>query len=1406
MRPIGDCPCHALRPGSLPNFPDVLPSLQGEGHTRRALRGIRLFAVLSVLPLGTMLPAAETQAQLLGRRTDLNTGSTPRSVAIADVDEDGFPDVLVTVQGAGVVSIFPGNGDLTFRPRIDIPVRPQPIALAVADWTGDGNLDLLVGAAGDTTLTVHVGDGAGGFSTGPSIHCPAIPYEIEVADVTGDGWLDAVIAADELTVALFDVPGAPGGGLGVPRTWIAAGSDRSRSIELAQIDELNGPDIYFASTQGAAQVLFSDGAGGFSPPVPVTGSAASSGIALGDVTGDGRLDVLEVTAHAGGSAGSWRLLRGLAGGEFVSYTSGALGAAPLAPVLGDFNLDGFVDFATVHSTGSYLGVSLGSCTFQPQLVGSVDSDPVDLVTADIDLDGDADFVTANLGGASVSVRRNDRGTPEPCEAILEVSPASVDFGELPKDYVNSASVLLRNVGYETLFLTNLSVGTASFSVNQPASMQIPEGGSMQVLLNALRPELGPAEDTLRVTTTSPFTPQAAIPLSSRARVGGPPAVLLAPAELTWPLGPQLVPEDKTITVTNAGEQTLTLEAPTSNTAEFTNVTPVPLSVPPGQSRPFVVRYLRSTLGAALDTLRLASNDPARPTVEIRLTGQARLSSPPTALLVPAELTWPLGIHLEPEDRTITVTNAGEQTLTLEAPTFNTAEFTNVTPVPLSVPGGESRPFVVRYLRSTLGSALDTLRLASNDPAWPSIEIRLSGFARERTPIPLLNPVSRNYGAAPVHYMGEAAIQIKNLGDAPYTVLSVDSSSPQFQLEGPAPPFVVAAGATVFRIVNYLRSEVGSHSGVVTFTIDVPEAPTLSLALTGETTVLTTYAELDVSELDFGTSASGNPTTRTVYIHAVGTGDLDVLSAVTTNPDIQVLTALPKTLATSWYQEIEVRWNRTTPDTLADTLVISTSSFPNPVRRVALSGIALRPPIAVVETDAIPLVELPFGAADTRHVVVRNDGDQWPLAITASVAVDSIVADGAASPLAGWAPGDAPDGGPVAPLPQFRLDAEAHAWDVQADGSIAVGDPAAFTDGLEWTGFPAQAQAALADGGRTIVLGPVTSGDLEFTRRVHVSPSEAWARWLDTVHNSGTVPRTYRIPIRSAMDVALPRASFTSSGDGSMQPADDWVVVEDDATPAIAHVIAGPGGLRPVLVSIGAGLKVVRYEFEFTLAPGATASILHFAVQAPTRALAIERAEALRTPYGAPLFGLSSTDRARVLNFELASPFSLPVAALGIPPLGSAPLSIGYDGSTGSGEETSYGTLRIATDDPLRPLFVIDLSVHVGAGEGVVLDGSEPGDGPALALAARFVPNPAIGRGLRLSYALPAAGEARFELYDVRGRRIDARVLPAAAAGRGTLDWSGGAGAPGGIALAPGVYWTRLTHGGRSVVTKGVVLR
>ncbi len=1250
-----------------------------------------------VLLLAGLLSAGAAQAQLLGPRTDLNTGAVPRSVAIGDVDQDGAPDIVVTVQGAGLVSVFPGNGNLTFRPRIDVPVHAQPIALALTDWTGDGKLDLLVGAAGDTSLTVHAGNGAGGFTEHASVKCPTIPYEIEVADVTGDGLADAVVAADETSVALFDVPGTPGGNLGTPRVWIAATSDRSRSIELAQLDGQFGIDVYFSSTLGPSQVLYSDGAGGFLAPVSVTGSGPSSGAAVADIDLDGRLDVVEVGATV--ANGFWRILRGQVGGALALVATGTIGPGPISPVLRDLNLDGRPDLAVAHQTGSYVGVSLGSCTFEPPLVANVDFDPGDLALGDLDGDGDFDFVTANLSGASVSIRRNDGGAATPCAPVASLTPTALDFGELPAGYVSTSLLRVRNVGNGDLLLTGAALSTAAFAVGPLPLQGIAAGAFVDLSVQALRPDLGVAEDTLVLQTNSPGVPTLRVPLRSVARPPLPPALIASPTQLAFPLAPQFNTSTLAVQVTNVGEVTLVLSDPSFATTEFSAPDTYPISIAPGQVRNVSVRYPRSTIGSFADTLRVTTNAPATPQLAIPVTGSARVAAPP---------------------------------------------------------------------------------------------------------LPGISPTSLDFGTGAQGLPRTLDVLVRNDGESAYSVTSYGSTSTQFDVVT-ALPLVVGPGQQMVVSVRHLRPVIGIASATITLVTDDPLHPALSLAVSGTTVYSTAYAILGASALEFGDGAPGDVTERTLEIQSVGPEALSVQGMTASNPGITVLATFPIVINSWAPRTFRIQFTRGAPGPLLDTLVITTSSTPDPVRRVALGGMTRRPPIAAVEPTPLPLVTLPFGSADTRQLTLRNDGDEWPLYATATVVFDSV----ASAASTAWPPGEllGESPGPVA-LPQLRLDAEAHAWDIQADGSIGQGDPAAFAGGLAWTGFPAQASALLRDGGRTIELGPVVSGNLEFTRRVHVSPSEPLVRYLETVRNISLGNVTYRLPIASTMDVATPRLSLTSSGDGGLQTGDDWIVVEDDVEPVIAHVFAGPGGaLRPVFTSLGSGLRVVRYEFQFTLAAGASASILHFALQAPTRALAIERAEALRTPFGGALVGLTGTERARVLNFGIAGPFSVPIPEVSVPPLSTAPLLVAFDGGSGVGDETSHGTLRIATNDPLHPLLVVALELYVGPSSGAVLDGSEPGDGPALALAARFVPNPAIGRGLRLSYALPTAGEARFELYDVRGRRIDARVLPAAAAGRGMLDWSGGSsGAGGGVALAPGVYWTRLTHGGKSVVTKGVVLR
>jgi hypothetical protein len=89
-----------------------------------------------------------------------------------------------------------------------------------------------------------------------------------------------------------------------------------------------------------------------------------------------------------------------------------------------------------------------------------------------------------------------------------------------------------------------------------------------------------------------------------------------------------------------------------------------------------------------------------------------------------------------------------------------------------------------------------------------------------------------------------------------------------------------------------------------------------------------------------------------------------------------------------------------------------------------------------------------------------------------------------------------------------------------------------------------------------------------------------------------------------------------------------------------------------------------------------------------------------------------------------------------------------------------------------------------------------GDRP-LALAIRVLAN-GHGGATSLELSLPAPGDARLEMFDIAGRRVDSRDLPGLRTGTHAI------GLPG--QLASGVYWARLNQGKEMRTARVVVVR
>jgi len=89
-----------------------------------------------------------------GATTNFPAGNGPTSIAIADYNVDGRPDLAVSAQTDNAVALILGLGDGTFSPPIEIPVDTNPVSLATAVFTDSGQPDLVVANNGSNDVSV----------------------------------------------------------------------------------------------------------------------------------------------------------------------------------------------------------------------------------------------------------------------------------------------------------------------------------------------------------------------------------------------------------------------------------------------------------------------------------------------------------------------------------------------------------------------------------------------------------------------------------------------------------------------------------------------------------------------------------------------------------------------------------------------------------------------------------------------------------------------------------------------------------------------------------------------------------------------------------------------------------------------------------------------------------------------------------------------------------------------------------------------------------------------------------------------------------------------------------------------------------------------------------------------------
>jgi len=245
----------------------------------------------------TLTVLTNNGAGKFGLKSTLTVGGGPYTVLAADINQDGWPDLICSYTNGLTLLTNSGNGN--FGSNATIYLGYATTSIVAVDVNGDGKIDLVTANPTSNTLTVLTNNGKGVFSFKSSLVVGAGPRCVVAADINGDGKPDLISANYGTTPGIYGntltVLTNNGKGDFGSNATLTVGS-APWCVVAADINDDGKPDLISTDNSiGSLTVLTNNGTGafGFYTRLSVgSGSAHPVSIAPIDVNGDGLLDLV----------------------------------------------------------------------------------------------------------------------------------------------------------------------------------------------------------------------------------------------------------------------------------------------------------------------------------------------------------------------------------------------------------------------------------------------------------------------------------------------------------------------------------------------------------------------------------------------------------------------------------------------------------------------------------------------------------------------------------------------------------------------------------------------------------------------------------------------------------------------------------------------------------------------------------------------------------------------------------------------------------------------------------------------------------------------------------------------------------------------------------------------------------
>ena len=584
-------------------------------------------------------------------------------------------------------------------------------------------------------------------------------------------------------------------------------------------------------------------------------------------------------------------------------------------------------------------------------------------------------VVSDASNSPLTVALTGTGT----EAVLAMSPASINFGNVKVGQSGSQTVQLTNSGNVDLTVNLAQISGTGFGMSGLSlPSTIAAGKSISFNVQFTPSSAQGMTGNIKFTDNSPDSPQtldlAGTGTSANSTLSANPGSIA--------FGSVAVGSNSTqsITLTNTGTTSIAISQASAAGAGFSMSGLGPMTLNAGQSTSFTAQFAPASAGSASGSVTITSNA-TNPTMTIALSGtgtQASLSANPSSVN--------FGVLLVGSSATasITLTNGGTTSVAISGGSATGTGYSISGLSATTLSAGQSTTFTAKFAPTATGAATGSVSITSNAPGSP-LTIALSGTGTQSQPQLTISPASVPFGSVAVGGSASQNVTLTNSGSGALNITSATPSGTGFSFTGLGAQ-TINAGASVTFPVKFSPTSAGSVTGSISISSNAPGSPaTIALSGTGVQGQLTA----NPSTASFGNVTVGSSNSQTITLTNGGTAAVSIsqVNVSGTGFSSSGVPTLPMTLNAGASTTFNAVFAPATSGSVTGSVSLM-SNAPNSPLAIALSGSGVAAThLLTASPTSLSFNNVNDGSSSSLTVTLTNTGNS-------SVTISSATATGA----------------------------------------------------------------------------------------------------------------------------------------------------------------------------------------------------------------------------------------------------------------------------------------------------------------------------------------------------------------------------------------------------------------------------